>query len=307
MELIQAMLSSSFDPGTAARSIVRAEMRGMDLRYELEIAKSLALRAGEKLRQFHKERLVIGRIRDSRDIVTVPDLVVDDIIVSGLTKAFPHDALTSEQSPLSWERFECDRLWLVDAVDGISSLAERGDEYTVSIGLAIRGQAVLGVVYNPIREELFTGSASQPIMVNDAPPRPNASDCRSMPARISIPRAEWGCMVESVPDLRPLSNSCSTSYELARVASGMNDAFFSVLPPREWSTCAGVALVEAGGGFASLRGMYTVQFNNEDLTLPTGLIAARTHPQKMLIENILDLPAVTAVCEELKRRTMKAS
>ena len=206
-----------------------------------------------------------------------------------------------------WDRFECDRLWLVDAVDGIMSLAERGDEYTVSIGLAIRGQAVLGVVYNPVRDELFLGSTSQSILVNGVSPKPEGTDRRSMPARISIPRTEWGYMVECVPDLRPISHAASTSYELARVAAGMNDGFFSVLPSREWNTCAGVALVDSAGAFAGLRGMSGVEFNNEDLTHSSGIIAARTHPQKMLIENILDLPAVMAVHVELRRRLLRTA
>lgn len=244
----------------------------MKLEHELEVAKNLALRAGKSLRSFDADHVRIGRSSRSNALVTIPDLMADDIIVSGLQDAFPHDALCSEQTPVSCGRFECDRLWLVDALDGNTDLVEHGDEYAVSIGLSVRGRAVLGVVYNPMRDELFAGIAGQQMTLNGYPVNTSMADQFAV-ANIGMPRSEF-TYSSSLPELQSVRPIVSNSYQLARVAAGMDDGFFSVLPVREWGTCAGVALMAAAGGRATLHGGLEIVYNNNDLTHPLGLVAA---------------------------------
>jgi myo-inositol-1(or 4)-monophosphatase len=243
------------------------------LEYELGIAKKLARAAGKALRSFNPYNVQIGPSARSSAMVTIPDLIADDIIVSGLQLAFPYDAVCSEQTPVSYGPFEGDRLWLVDALDGNTSLVDHGDEYAVSIGLAVRGQAVLGVVYNPVRDELFAGAEDIPTTLNGFPLQASRTDQFSG-ASISMPHSEWTYST-NLPELPPIRPIVSTSYELARVAAGMEDGFFSVLPVREWSTCAGVALIRAAGCRATLHGGIEILYNNSDLTHPLGIIAAR--------------------------------
>lgn len=299
MEIIDSQVSMS---GSLIQATRIGEDMGMNLGHELEVAKALALEAGETLRRFHRERLMTGRVRGSHETVTIPDLVVDDIIVSGLKKDFPHDALCSEQSPLCWDRFECDRLWLVDAVDGVASLADRGDEFTISIGLSIRGEAVLGVVYNPMRDELYTGSMSHPFELNGVRTGSNSKNSRSNPAQLSVPRMEWESVVENIPELHSLSCATSISYHLARVAAHKQDGFFSLLPLREWSTCAGVALICSAEGLVTLHGFDNISFNSEDLMHTSGIITTHSQFHKRLIEEILDQPAISTLSKKLWRR-----
>lgn len=243
----------------------------MRLDSELRVAQKLALSAGNSLRSFHHKDLLIGPSTRSGMMVTIADLIADDIIVSGLQYEFPHDAICSEQMPVSPDRFECDRLWLVDALDGNTNFVEHGDDYAVSIGLAIRGQAVLGVVYNPSRNELFTGIATQGTALNGRPCNVNSS-AQLTDSRICTPRSDWEYSRQL--DLPPVRPVVSTSYELARVAAGMDDGFFSIFPSREWSTCAGVVLVGAAGGRATLHGALEIVYNTSALTHPLGIIAA---------------------------------
>jgi myo-inositol-1(or 4)-monophosphatase len=246
----------------------------MTFERELEVAKRLARSAGKALRSFDPKKVRIGQSARSNSMVTIPDLVADDIIISGLQLAFPDDALCSEHTPLSYGRSQYGRLWLVDALDGNMDFLENGDQYAVSIGLAVRGQAVLGVVYNPVRDELFAGTIAQPTTINGLP----ASATRTGPfadAHISMPRSEWA-YASSLLDLPPVRPGMSTSYELARVAAGMEDGFFSVLPVSECSTCAGVALVNAGGGRATFHGGLDIVYDKNDLTHPLGIVAACT-------------------------------
>jgi myo-inositol-1(or 4)-monophosphatase len=241
----------------------------MRLEQELKIAKKLALSAGKSLRLFQHKDLQIGPSTRPSQMVTIADLIADDIIVSGLQYAFPHDAICSEQMPVSSGRFECDRLWLVDALDGNTDFVEHGKDYAVSIGLAIGGHAVLGVVYNPARNELFAGTVTQRTTLNGSPVN-SRKGCITDDIRISMPRSEWASAKHALQSVLP---AVSTAYELARVAAGMDDAFFSVAPSREWSTCAGVALVNASGGSAVLNNGNRIAYNNGDLTHQAGIVA----------------------------------
>lgn len=260
----------------------------MRLEYELEIAKKLALSAGSALRSFNPDNVQIGPSARSAAMVTIPDLIADDIIVSGLQLAFPYDAICSEQMPVSCGRFESDRLWLVDALDGNTNLVEHGDEYAVSIGLVVRGQAVLGVVYNPVRDELFAGAEGIPTTLNGVPVKASRAD-KFSGARISMPHSEWAYST-TMPELPPILPIVSTSYELARVAAGMDDAFFSVLPVREWSTCAGVALIRAAGCRATLHGGIDIVYNGSDLAHPLGIIAACPDLHASLNKTLTTIP-----------------
>lgn len=238
----------------------------MSLEHELEVAKELALIAGDAVRSYCSRT---PHIMTGAHIGTIPDLIADDIIVSGLQRAFPHDALCSEQTPISSGRFECDRLWLVDALDGAADLAQQGSEYAVSIGLVVRGQAVLGVVYNPARGELFTGASTLPVTINGSATKPRDTIAG---ARIGIPSSEW-VFTSDLPEFQSVHPIVSTAYGLARVAAGMDDGFFSVQPVREWSTCAGAALVCAARGRITLPGMHGMAYNSCNLTHPFGIIA----------------------------------
>jgi myo-inositol-1(or 4)-monophosphatase len=265
----------------------------MRFEHELEVARNLARSAGNALRSFDPKKVLIGQSAKSNAMITIPDLVADDIIISGLQFAFPHDALRSEQTPLSYGNSKCGRLWLVDALDGNMNLAEHGDHYSVSVGLAVHGQAVLGVVYNPVRDELFAGAIAQPTTINGLPASASRTGAFAG-AHISMPRSEWAyssCLPQ-LPSVRP---STSTSYELARVAAGMEDGFFSVLPVSECSTCAGVALVNAVGCRATLHGGFDIVYDKNSLTHPLGIVAgcpalheelnrALTTPQKRRLD-----------------------
>jgi fructose-1,6-bisphosphatase/inositol monophosphatase family enzyme len=278
----------------------------MRLDYELEVAKKLALRAGNSLRSFHSQNVQIGHSTRFNAMVTIPDLIADDIIVSGLQYAFPNDVLCSEQTPFPSGRFESDRLWLVDALDGNTDFVEQGNQHAISIGLVVCGRPVLGVVYNPSRGELFAGSVVRPTTLNGVPVDASRAEHLAK-SRISMPRPEWAysTTIQELPPVRPV---VSTSYELARVAAGMEDGFFSVLPVREWSTCAGVALVRSSGGYATLHGGIDIIYNNRDLTHPLGMIAAGPVLHEPLNEILTHLPSLFKTADgQIHRRRRQAA
>jgi myo-inositol-1(or 4)-monophosphatase len=221
---------------------------GVQLGRELRVAKQLAVEAGHLLREYQKQPLRVNR-KANDEIVTSADLASSELICRGLTAAFPEDVVYSEENAGPAARAAGPRVWIVDPLDSTSNYVQGGNEYSVSIGLAVGGDAMLGVVYNPLRNELFSGYCGLGASWNGVPVR---ATCAAPPhrPRLLVSSKEWKRGVNSVAgcDLEPMA---SMAYKLARVAAGRADGVFSLKLRKPWGTCAGTALVLAAGGRAT--------------------------------------------------------
>jgi myo-inositol-1(or 4)-monophosphatase len=274
----------------------------MKLEQELEVATNLALQAGAALWR-HQLRKPKVEYKAKGEPVTIADIQSDSIIRGGLHAAFPSDAIFSEETADSPARHSCARVWIVDPLDSTSNFVELGNEYCVSIGLSIEGQAVLGVIYNPVRDELFAGYCGRGVALNGS--QVTVSKVNDVEvARITVSRKEWrrGIAMLSTPfRIEPLS---SMAYKLARVAVGIDDGVFSLTPRKEWGTCAGVALVAAAGGRASLLDGHKIEFNRFNLRQPLGMVAAGSQLHPLLIERVRNFsPAIRDECDGFCRKT----
>ena len=240
---------------------------------ELAVASDLALRAGAALRR-HRAGGPLPVMRKAGDEpVTAADLESDAIIRGGLAGAFPEDALFSEETPDDPERLRNPRVWIVDPLDSTSNYIAGGDEYGVSIGLAIGGQPALGVVYNPARDELVAGALDHGVTLNGTPVHPSQLS-QPEQAHLTISRKEWQRgLPDGLADLC-LTPVASMAYKLARVAAGLDDGAVSFKRRKEWGTCAGVALVLAAGGRATLLDGQPIAFNRSEPKQACGMLAA---------------------------------
>ena len=254
----------------------------LELERELEVAKQLAFTAGAALRRHRAGALVVA-YKAHGEPVTPADVEADATIRAGLAAAFPDDALYSEETADTPERRSARRVWIVDPLDSTSNFIDHGDEYCVSIGLALDGRAVLGVVYAPAREQLFVGGEGLGVTLNDVPVRVSAAADLTT-ARIGVSRKEWRSGLTTLPGGVPLIPVASMAHKLARVAAGLDDAALSAKPRKEWGTCAGVALVRAAGGVASLLDGREMSFNQLALRPTLGLLAANPALHARLLE-----------------------
>jgi len=257
------------------------------LRRELDVAVWLALKAGEALRRHAAKGISIGR-KAHGEIVTPADREIDALVSQGLRAEFPGDAVYSEESADSPARLSSRRVWIVDPIDATSDYAKGGKEHCVSIGLAIDGAPVLGVVYNPARDELFAGCEGEGVSCNGKTVHPSAVS-RLTDAVVEVSRKEWMRGLdqrEAAFDVRP---TASMAYKLARVAAGLSDGAFSFKRRREWGTCAGVALVLAAGGRATLLDGRQPVFNRTAGEPPVGLVASPSGLHASLLEAVRSL------------------
>jgi myo-inositol-1(or 4)-monophosphatase len=203
--------------------------------------------------------------------VTEADRTVDRVLREVLLRE--GEGWLSEESVDDLRRLEKSRVWVVDPLDGTMEFLAGVPEWCVSVAMVENGRPVAGGVCNPVTGEVFLGSVSEGVTYNDRPVQATKRECLNgaviLASRSEFKRGEWERFEKAPFVIRPMG---SVAYKLALVAGGMADATWTLSPKNEWDIAAGVALVEAAGGFAQgLEGL-SLSFNSKSV-LVSGLLA----------------------------------
>jgi len=141
------------------------------------------------------------------------------------------------------------------------------------VALVDQGRAVAGGICNPATGELILGSLETGVTLNGqtvrASQRASLAGALVLASRSEVNRGEWDRFRSASFTIRPLG---SVAYKLALVAAGVADATWTLVPKHEWDVAAGVALVEAAGGFVHDLRSAPVKFNSASALL-SGLVA----------------------------------
>ena len=187
------------------------------------------------------------QIKKDRSPVTTADLEVNRVLRRMQETHFPDDGWLSEESPDDPVRLGKARVWIVDPIDGTKAYVNRLPEYCISVGLIEAGVPVLGAIFNPSTDELFTAALGQGLRLNGQPMKPSAAvDERS---RVLVSPWEyrggrWADLDGRV-QCRPM---LSIAHALALVAAGRVHATLTIEPENEWDLAAGVLLIQESGG-----------------------------------------------------------
>lgn len=187
--------------------------------------------------------------------VSDADHAVDRLLCERLTAYRPDYGWLSEESTDSPARLEREAVWIVDPIDGTRSFLKRRDDWVVSIALARAGRSVLGVLYNPLREEFFAAIEGRGATLNDAPiavgKATRLEGCRMLAAPGRLAPKRWR---RPWPDMEVTSKN-ALAYRIALVAAGRFDATIAFARMHEWDiAAAGLILAEAGGRMTELSG-----------------------------------------------------
>jgi myo-inositol-1(or 4)-monophosphatase len=186
------------------------------------------------------------------DLVTEVDLACEEAILERLEKLAPGTAILSEEGGAKAGRGS---RWLVDPLDGTTNFAHSYPVFCVSIALETEGRTELGVIYDPLRDELFAGERGKGARLNGEPMRVTAQDDLSecllatgFPYdRRTNPKNNLAAFHKLTLATHGARRSGSAALDLAYVAAGRLDGFWEPgLKP--WDTAAGVLLVEEAGG-----------------------------------------------------------
>jgi myo-inositol-1(or 4)-monophosphatase len=211
--------------------------------------------------------------KSNSDPVTAADLEVDRALRELLTSS--GEGWLSEETADYRNRIASRRVWVVDPLDGTREFVEGLPEWCVSIGLVEDGQAVAGGILNPAAGFLALGATELGCTLNGVPvssPRVDAiGSCLVLASRTETRRGQWDHVRNAPFKVEPMG---SVAYKLARVACGLAEATWTLIPKHEWDVAAGVALIHASGGWTqTLEGLQPC-FNQESPRL-NGLYATR--------------------------------
>ncbi|MGD9932510.1 MAG: 3'(2'),5'-bisphosphate nucleotidase CysQ [Dehalococcoidia bacterium] len=206
---------------------------------ELDIAVTAARQAGAEVARMRRDGLRYGH-KEGRELVSEADIRAAEMLHEAITGAFPDDGWLSEEHVDTDARLGQRRTWIVDPIDGTREFLMGIPEYSVSVGLAVDGEAVLGVVFNPATEELFSA------LCNDVQERPAGLAPKRYRVLVGRGEQRWD-------DIPPLPSGAETAgvgsvaYRLALIAAGKGDVVVTGSGRSEWDVAAGVALCRAAG------------------------------------------------------------
>ena len=217
-----------------------------------------------------------------RGPVTQADLLVNEILRQVLVS--DGEGWLSEESADDLRRLKKHRVWVVDPLDGTREFVAGVPEWCVSVGLVENGRAIAGGICNPASGETFLGAVEMGLTYNGrkvfASKKRDLAGALVLASRTEVQRGDWRHFQNQNTDLviQPVG---SVAYKLALVAAGLADATWTFSPKNEWDIAAGVALVEAAGGFVRSLANSSLTFNNEN-PLISGLVAGGPHLREQL-------------------------
>jgi myo-inositol-1(or 4)-monophosphatase len=224
------------------------------------------------------------------DPVTEADRAADRVLREILLR--DGEGWLSEESADDLARLQKERVWVVDPLDGTREFVVGIPEWCISIGLVENGKAVAGAICNPATGETFLGSISTGVTLNGKKAAPSQrkslAGATVLASRSEIKRGEWERFREAQLNIRPVG---SVAYKLALVSAGLADATWTLCPKNEWDIAAGVALVEAAGGFVQEFGGAALSFNNKSPLKPGLLASSSSLKEEMLMLTEGRLPA----------------
>jgi myo-inositol-1(or 4)-monophosphatase len=291
----------------------------MELNYEeiLEKTKSLVLKAGEKVKEAFESREIINssiEAKDSNptDLVTAVDKNVENFLFENLKKLFPSFSLVGEETVSSSESKKVNLTdnptWVVDPVDGTTNFVHGFPFVCISVGLVVKKEPVLGIVYNPVLNEMYHGIKGKGSYMNDKKlPLIKNTPLKSLQKSLFI--TEFGYFlgqekldikVENAKNMlcipaHGVRSMGSCALDMCQVARGGADFYFEI-GIHTWDLAAATVIVrESGGavvGYRRPKGLDNntqivdefFDLNGRKVLCIRGCIEGKEHQNKMLAE-----------------------
>ena len=213
--------------------------------------------------------------------VTEADIAVNDFLDETLRAARPGYGWLSEETKDDHSRHACPRSFVVDPIDGTRAFIDRTPNFAVCVAIIEKGQSIAGVVFNPLRDELYEASIGGGARLNGK--RITATDPTDIAGihMIGYPRKFRRL---DFPDMN-VSVANSMAYRMCLVASGEADATIAFTPKSDWDVAAAALIAtEAGAIVTDIRGK-SPQFDTET-TSGLGVICAGTHLHALLLAKV---------------------
>jgi len=240
----------------------------------LQEVEKIAKEAGKAIIKIYNKDFNI-EYKDDKSPLTEADLKSNELICKALLELYPHIPILSEENKAApyEERKKWEYYWCIDPIDGTKEFIKKNGEFTVNIALIHKDTPVLGVVYAPALDDMYTAKKNEgafkngkklPLYINN-----NPSQKLSVVASKSHLSAETQAFIDALDTKEIEQVSKGSSLKLCMVAEGVADIYPRLAPTMEWDTAAADAVVrEAGKMTYQFDSEIPVVYNKENLLNP---------------------------------------
>ena len=229
----------------------------------LTLAVKAARRAGTIITRGARDLdLLTVTAKGPKDFVSEVDRAAEAAIVETVLATYPDHAILAEEGTAGGRNATAEHVWIIDPLDGTTNFLHGFPQYCVSIALAHKGIVTQGVIFDPVRNDLFTASRGSGAYLNDrrirVSKRQHLRDCligTGFPFRDGSYLDTYLAMMRAmITHTAGIRRPGAAALDLAYVAAGFYDGFWEV-GLNAWDVAAGSLLVlEAGGLIGDLAG-----------------------------------------------------
>ena len=221
------------------------------------LVKACRKAAKNLIRDFGEIEKLQVSVKGPGDFVTASDKKAEEIIIEELDKARPNYSILSEE--IGEIKKDNEFKWIIDPIDGTANFLHGIPHFAISIGLEKNGEIICGIIYDPIKDEMFFAEKGKGSYINNQRMRVSArsklKDCiiftggpKSEAPNRDLVLEEYKKFSSKV--LIPIRKMGSAALDMAYVASGRCDGFWQ-RNLNYWDVAAGIIIVKEAGGFVT--------------------------------------------------------
>tara|TARA_B100000949_G_scaffold73111_1_gene65239 strand:- start:1126 stop:1884 length:759 start_codon:yes stop_codon:yes gene_type:complete len=243
---------------------------------------NIMIKASEKaskglIRDFGELEQLQVSIKGPSDFVTNADTKAEKIIIDELTKSRKNYSILSEESG-SKENKDIDNVWIIDPIDGTINFLHGVPHFAISIALKSNNEIVSGLIYDPIKDEMFYAEKNNGAYFNNkrirVSKRKKIEECLFASGEIDNENIK-----QKTNAKLKTRKSGSAALDMAYVASGRYDGYFQK-NLNLWDIAAGIIIVKEAGG--QVNDLNLKQNNNIDITASSSSI------NEQLLKNLIN-------------------
>ena len=284
---------ASGPPSSVYFKTVEAIMTTIDLLKTLGEVEEMVREAGAIVRKYHDQTDEI-EWKGENDPVTAADKAVNEFLVEKLTAAFPEIGILAEESKDDLDRLNYDAIWCIDPLDGTKEFIARNGEFSIMVGLALEGEAILGVVYQPVKDFMYSGIRAEGAWFTTPEGRSPMHVSRiSNPQemRLIVSRSHRNPIVDNIKRALGITQeriSGSVGLKCGLIARAEADLYLHPAPGlKEWDTCAPEAILFGAGGQVTDCWGRPFLYNQPDVHRHFGLVASNGEAHTRIISLLI--------------------
>jgi myo-inositol-1(or 4)-monophosphatase len=238
-------------------------------------AKNWTKEAGEIIRTSLKQTIQVEFKTSASDLVTEKDREIEQFFACKVNEYFPDHMILGEEGTVENQEyiFNDAQVWVIDPIDGTTNFVNQKMNFAISVAFYDKGEPVIGIVYDPMKDELFSALKGQGAFLNDEKIEP-LKTANLQEALISV-NSLWTVPNNKVDEkkLFPIVENSrgiryigSAALEIAWISVGRLDAYIDFrLSP--WDIGAGIVLLKELGGEATTLEGQEIDMTNTSTTL----------------------------------------